>query len=513
MIRRALFRIPLLCLLCFVCAFCSALAEEDHRDITEICEFQIGPLVGKAAVLLDGNPTTIWTNGTKGGQYLQIYKPGGIATLSVLWVKPPRGVSLRHGVNGQFTVLKYYGETDPLLETILLPMEAGVYFLCGSEGMSIAEIRVHSGELKENFFTAHGYPPGATCDWPAERLRRPLRRSDTGQQVYEMKETLTSLGYSVGKLDRKFTEADYLALISFQRACGLYPTGVLDLATLDALASPPPGSDSPLIVQPAWPRTASALVRFVRSKLGAGYLYGASGKICSPSYRAATRDIYPEYTDVINSYAYLWDGGEVYDCIGLFKAFLRSSAGEFDEKWSTNVNGSVTRWMTTPEPLATMPREPGIFLLQQNPTNEGFMHVGLYIGGGVSIHARGHRYGVVADPMPQLWTHWARASWLTYDLPEEPYAEWPVYMGEGERVLVDTASGNALNVYRRPQENMDYWIRVRVPNYTEITIEEIPAGAPYWRIVTVPDTAGKLHTGYVFAKDLSVLDPPLLPGK
>jgi len=248
----------------------------------------------------------------------------------------------------------------------------------------------------------------------------------------------------------------------------------------------------------------------VRGQVGKGYLYGASGKVCSPTLRSIAKDLYPEYSDVISNFAYRWDGIEVFDCIGLFKAFLQDSEGEFPADWRTNVTGAVSRWMTTPEPIGTMPREPGILLLQQNTRNAGFMHVGIYVGDGLCVHARGHRYGVVLDRMPQLWTHWARPVWLAYDLSEEPFVSWPPYMGVGERVLVDTTTGNMLNLYRRPSSKRQYWSGIRILNYSELIIQDVPEDAPYWRIVTVPSASGQLTTGYVFAKDLSELDPPKL---
>jgi len=140
--------------------------------------------------------------------------------------------------------------------------------------------------------------------------------------------------------------------------------------------------------------------------------------------------------------------------------------------------------------------------------------MGIYVGDGVCVHARGHRYGVVAEPMPQLWTHWARPTWLTYDLPEEPADEaWPPYMGVGDRVLVDTASGNLLNMYARPRVRLRHFTGTRIPNYTELIIEEAPEYAHYFRKVSTRDARGQLFTGYVFAKDLSVLDPPKIENK
>jgi len=488
-----------------------ASAQEAHGDITALCKIAVGPLAERAGVLLDGNPLTAWTAPAQSQRHLRVYKPDGVATLSVLWYARPHSLALYRPSGHEFVLIEDYGEAASSMEFFVLPEAAGVYYLRTSRGMGIAEVRVHAGELEESFFSARGYPPGAVNEWPSELRRKPLRRSDSGVQVYDMKERLTLLGYDAGKVDRAFNEDAYLALMHFQRASGLYPTGVLDYATQQTLESPPPAAirfpaaqaEGPL------PRTAGALVEFMRGKVGSAYLYGASGRECSPSYRAVVRRQYPEYGDIITNHSHQYDGLEAYDCIGLFKAFLEESEGEFPSEWRTSVNGSIARWMTPPEPIDTMPREPGIILLQQNIGVASFMHVGLYIGDGLCVHSRGHRYGVVVDPMPQLWTHWARASWLTYDLPEEPATEaWPPYMPEGDRVLVDTATGGGLNLYSRPIAKRQHWTGLRIPNYTELVIQEVPEDAPYFRMVTMLSNRGDLHIGYVSAKDLSLMDPP-----
>jgi peptidoglycan hydrolase-like protein with peptidoglycan-binding domain len=433
-----------------------------------------------------------------------------VATLSVLWATRPHNLALYHESGYEYILIEDYGEAASSMEIFVLPEEAGVYHLRTSRGMAIAEARVHAGKLSESFFPTHGYPAGAVREWPSALRRKPLRRSDAGSQVRDMKEMLRALGYDIDKVDRRFSEPAYLALMRFQRASGLYATGVLDYGTLHMLEAPPPQAAcfSTAEAEAPLPRTASALVAFLRTKVGSAYLYGASGRECSPSYRAVLKERYPEYSDIISNHSPRYDGLEAYDCTGLIQAFLEASEGEFPAEWRTNVNGSLARWMTPPEPIETMPREPGIILLQQSVGVSSFMHVGVYIGDGLCVHSRGHRHGVVVDPMPQLWTHWARASWLTYDLLEEPAAEeWPAYMGVGDRVLVDTATGGGLNLYKKPIARNRYWSGWRSPNYPERTILEVPEDAPFFRKVTMLSYRGDLYVGYVFAKDLSLIDP------
>jgi hypothetical protein len=156
-----------------------------------------------------------------------------------------------------------------------------------------------------------------------------------------------------------------------------------------------------------------------------------------------------------------------------------------------------------------MPKEPGILLLQKDPIKRNaYHHIGLYVGEGKCVHARGHAYGVVEDPMPQLWTHWARASWLTYDLPEENIT-WASYLGVGDLAMVDTSFAGGLSLSSLPNTK-GLSMGVRAANKTVVTIEEVPdvqndPEAFYWRRITVQDKRGRSVTGYVYAKQLTVL--------
>ncbi len=503
--RRLLLAIALV-ILCIIC-MPEAKAGHHPEDITAQCKIEARTKSTSLASLFDGNPRTAWTSAERGEQYLLVYKPRGVATLSVLWAKAPKDLALRQYRGGEFKKLQTYAVAVALPDSFLLPEEAGVYYLCSAGGMSIAELRVHEGVLID-FFATNDYPEAPVGARNLDKFPVPLKRGVRGSEVLVMQERLNKLGYHPSKLDAYFNDETYLALLAYQRGNGLYANGVLDAETSKMLFAP----QAPAEQNPApkkMPRVASSLVNFFLSKVGSGYIYGTAGQICSPTTRAASRSLYPEYEQLLREFAPKWDGAEVYDCNGLFKAFLEASEGEFPKEWHTNVTNSAQRWMSDIQPISTMPKQPGIVLLQQSDTGS-FSHVGLYVGDGYCVHSRGHRYGVVMDPMPQLWTHWARPTWLDFNIPEEPKANWPQYMTVGERVLVDTGTGNPLILYRSPAETPRYATGVRIPNYTEIVVKGVPTEAPYWRQVITTDSEGVTRTGYVNAKDLSVLDPPMV---
>ncbi len=340
---------------------------------------------------------------------------------------------------------------------------------------------------------------------------RPLVRGARGKEVKAMQRRLSELGFNVSSSNAIFAEKTVLELLKFQRINGLAETGELDAETIavlygDAALSATP-TPPPLSAEEPMPRTASALVKFATSRVGAGYVYGSVGDLCSPWFRKQGAELYPKYKDALLHIADQWDGREVYDCVGLLKAFLSHSEGDFPREWNTNVTGATKKWLTEMGTINTMPREPGILLFQLDPEDNSYMHMGVYTGGGRCVHARGHAYGVVEDPMPQLWTHWGRASWLTYDLPAEKAVPWKPYLAAGSVALVDSSYGGDLPIRAQPRSDGAF-TGARLTNLTQITIDSVPndPAAWYWRVVTGTDRKGNTVTGYVYAKDLTVAE-------
>ena len=61
-----------------------------------------------------------------------------------------------------------------------------------------------------------------------------------------------------------------------------------------------------------------------------------------------------------------------------------------------------------------MPKIPGVLVFKEH-------HVGVYIGGGVVVEAKGHKYGVIKSNLAGGgWTKWGFCPWIDYrDTKEE----------------------------------------------------------------------------------------------
>lgn len=155
---------------------------------------------------------------------------------------------------------------------------------------------------------------------------------------------------------------------------------------------------------------ASALIDLFRHALEEewGYIWGKSGQTWTQaSQNAATRE-------QTKRYGQKWVGRRVADCSGLFVWAFKQLGGSI-------YHGSNTMWKkyTTVKGTLTggMDIRPGtaVFTVGDDGVRG---HVGLYIGDGVCIEAKGTQYGVVTSNLSR-WDEWGELVGVEYDLPSE----------------------------------------------------------------------------------------------
>ena len=142
---------------------------------------------------------------------------------------------------------------------------------------------------------------------------------------------------------------------------------------------------------------------------GWGYIYGASGEIWTQAQQnAASRE-------QTKKYGQKWVGHRVADCSGLFAWAFRQLGGYCYHGSNTmfrrysSASGSLSAGKRTDgEPL-----KPGTAVYKFN-ASEGYHHVGLYIGEGAVIEAKGTAYGVVTSKIDSGWTHWGELKGVDY---------------------------------------------------------------------------------------------------
>ena len=138
-----------------------------------------------------------------------------------------------------------------------------------------------------------------------------------------------------------------------------------------------------------------------------GYIYGQAGSLWTEAkQKAATREQTVKY-------GRKWIGHYVADCSGMFSWAFKKLGGYM-------YHGSNTMWksyMTAKGALAKGKRtdgqelKPGTAVYKNSGTN--YYHVGLYIGNGTVIEAKGTSYGVVTSAI-STWTAWGEMKGVDY---------------------------------------------------------------------------------------------------
>jgi len=149
------------------------------------------------------------------------------------------------------------------------------------------------------------------------------------------------------------------------------------------------------------------LVEYCKNQLGLPYWYGTFGQVATESLYAQKKNQYPkQYTanDFKNQY-----GKRVHDCVGLIKGYLWTEDGKityvpFQDR---DVTGMFNNCSETGL-ISTLPEIAGVLVFMSG-------HVGIYIGNGEVIEARGHSYGVVKTKLEDRnWAKWGKLKWIEY---------------------------------------------------------------------------------------------------
>lgn len=152
---------------------------------------------------------------------------------------------------------------------------------------------------------------------------------------------------------------------------------------------------------------------------GTGYVYGTFGQLCTAALLDQKARQYPADNlagGVMRTAGNRWIGRRVTDCIGLIKYYLMADSYGEDPNYlpeydTLNADG-LFRAARESGPMESLPEIPGLLLHLPG-------HVGVYIGGGYAIEAKGTNYGVVKTKVAgREWDHWYQCVWLDYVQPE-----------------------------------------------------------------------------------------------
>lgn len=201
-----------------------------------------------------------------------------------------------------------------------------------------------------------------------------------------------------------------------------------------------------------------------------GYILGTAGTQWTDAKQAKVKN------EMAKKYGAKWVGHMVADCSGLFVWAFRKLGGEI-------YHGSNTIWnkylsnrgkLVNGQREDGMPLRPGTALFKTKGDDRH--HIGLYIGDGKAIEAKGTQYGVVKSKS-LTWDEWGELKDVIYEDMSALYKavvsvkdnDSPVHMRAqptaSARIIDDVPEGQIVDVLGNV-ENKDNWKYIQYKNQT-----------------------------------------------
>lgn len=159
-------------------------------------------------------------------------------------------------------------------------------------------------------------------------------------------------------------------------------------------------------------KTNKGLVEYAKAQLGKPYWYGTFGQAASKSVYNQKKKQYPVYYKW--AYSSNVEGVKVHDCVGLIKGYLwcdspTDTTPNYNGLQDLSANMMKDACKITGN-IDSMPEIPGLLVFMDH-------HVGVYIGNGEVIEARGHAYGVVKTKLSsRKWISWGKCPYISYEV-------------------------------------------------------------------------------------------------
>ena len=213
-------------------------------------------------------------------------------------------------------------------------------------------------------------------------------------------------------------------------------------------------------------KAADLIAKFLYALSNAwGYILGTAGILWTADKQAATEN------EMAQQYGEKWIGHYVADCSGLF-------VWAFKQLGRSIYHGSNTIWdkyLSTKGKLNNgqrsdgKPLRPGtaVFLLRNGDDRH---HIGLYIGDGKCIEAKGTPYGVVESKIDH-WDEWGELKDVDYDAisVEEPLYIATVTADNGYPVKMRKGPGASYDVVQSVPLGADVYVYEELGTWDKIT--------------------------------------------
>ena len=189
-------------------------------------------------------------------------------------------------------------------------------------------------------------------------------------------------------------------------------------------------------------KTNTGLVAYATAQIGNPYWYGTFGQVATEALLKSKMAQYPgQFGGSRPATARAKHiGKRVHDCCGLIKGYLwcdtPTSAPKYTAAQDVNVGGLKQR-CNSKGAIKTLPDLIGVLLFR------GTSHVGVYLGDGWVIEAKGFDHGVVRSRLADgNWDTWGKLDWITYEAAKPVQPDKPVTgsIVKGSRVKVKSGA-------------------------------------------------------------------------
>ena len=231
-------------------------------------------------------------------------------------------------------------------------------------------------------------------------FKRNLKKGTSGEDVLFCKQKLLELGFygdHITTVTKKTFGADTLEAVKrFQAQAALTVDGVIGKETWSALIDGTITETDP-IAKPAVADKAKVICALALTRIGDLYVWGASAltDLSDAKIKAMDDEFARAITFRDNQYKAGFADLMAHDCSG-FLSWLMGESGNWDERKNCDGLWALCDVVARNELIA------GDFLFRNSTTNvNDETHVGLYLGRGIVIHAKGRDIGVVVEGINQ----------------------------------------------------------------------------------------------------------------
>ena len=240
-------------------------------------------------------------------------------------------------------------------------------------------------------------------------------------------------------------------------------------------------------------KTNNGLVEYVKAKVGCYYWFGTFGQMASNALYKAKKSQYPKYYTATDFNTQIKNPKQVFDCAGLIKAYLwTDSIDDVTPTYKSSQDYGATAFYnrcTKKGKISSFDHVKGRLVFKG--ANSKMTHVGVYIGDGKIVEAKGHKYGVIISNLDASWTHWGQCNLISEDSAPAPTPA-PAPAPSAENYKVKT-NGSTLALRSAPSAKSS--LIVWMPNGSKVTVDRSEGG---WMHTTY-----KGKTGWSYGKWLT----------